>query len=78
MPLNRLPTGLTPYGSPAGTTPKVQGRGKTFYVSSVADLRADSTAHGDTPLRPFATLDYAVGQTTANRGDVIVVMENHA
>ena len=78
MPLTQLPAGLTPFGSPVGATPKAQGRGKTFYVSSVADLRADESSQGDTALRPFATLDYAIGQCTANRGDVIVVMENHA
>ena len=28
--------------------------------------------------RPFATLDYAIGRCTANNGDIIMVMPNHA
>ena len=59
--------------------------GKVFYVGNNASLlkgekaAADDNANdkGGTFLRPFATLDYAVGQCVANRGDVIFVRPNH-
>lgn len=33
---------------------------------------------GKRPDKPFATIDYAIGQCTANKNDVIVVMPAHA
>jgi hypothetical protein len=58
--------------------------GKVFYVNSTAVLAAtddgvagaDSTSAG-TYQRPFATIDYAIGQCVANRGDIILVMPGH-
>jgi hypothetical protein len=32
---------------------------------------------GTDPLQPFATVDYAVSQCTANKGDVVIVMPGH-
>lgn len=51
--------------------------GNVFWVDSGADLAVDDTAHGDSSERPFATLDFAVGQCTASNGDVIYVMAGH-
>jgi hypothetical protein len=58
--------------------PEMLTTGNVFFVDSGASLAVDSTAHGDSPERPFATIDYAVGQCTANNGDVIYVMPGHA
>lgn len=58
---------------------------KMFYVGNNATLHkgeraaADvaESAGGGTFLQPFATLDYAISQCAANRGDVIFVRPNH-
>lgn len=52
--------------------------GNVFFVSNVGGLGADNTTRGTSPDTPFATLDYAIGQCSANRGDMIVVMPGHA
>ena len=51
--------------------------GARFWVSSDVTGAADSTGHGKSPLAPFATLDYASTQCTANAGDIIYVMAGH-
>jgi hypothetical protein len=45
-----------------------------FWVSSALG----SDGNKGTRDKPFATLDYAFGKTTANKGDIIMVMPNHA
>lgn len=68
----------------ANTPPltEAQTTGRVFYVGSVAvpggvvGVNA-AGAHGDRPQQPFATVDYAVGQCTANRGDVIYALPGH-
>lgn len=57
--------------------------GKVFWVNSTSVLPANGVGGADSPshgtyLRPFATIDYAVGQCTANRGDIIMVMPGHS
>lgn len=48
--------------------------GKVFWVNSASG----SNGNAGTRQKPFATLDYAIGRCTANAGDVIMVMPNHA
>ena len=56
--------------------------GKTFFVSSASGTAKDDSSHGSDQRYPWATLAYALGNThnklTANNGDVVVVMPNHA
>lgn len=57
--------------------------GKVFFVNSTAVLPEDGVSGADTPSagtyhRPFATLDYAIGQCTASRNDVIFLMPGHS
>lgn len=52
--------------------------GKVFWVGSNITGATDSTGYGDNPGAPFATLDYAIGQCTASRGDTIFVLPYHA
>lgn len=64
-------------------TPLVQTHaGKVFWVSNSTALqtgqRGGSNGNKGTFDSPFATLDYAIGQCTANRGDVIFVKPGHA
>jgi hypothetical protein len=59
--------------------------GDVFFVGN-ADVLLDKNqsvagvdqAGGGTFQRPFRTLDFAIGQCTANRGDVIFVLPGHA
>lgn len=56
-------------------------QGEVFYVGSTAVYQGvvgvDATGYGRSPTAPFATLDYAVGQCTANQGDVIYLLPGH-
>lgn len=49
--------------------------GERFFVDSVTG--ADTVGSGKNPDAPFKTIDYAIGQTTADKGDVIYVMPLH-
>lgn len=49
--------------------------GAIFYVSSVSGANGNDGSSTETPL---ATLDYAIGLTTASRGDIIALMPGHA
>lgn len=58
--------------------------GKIYFVDTNNTEAADggtgasSPDWGTEPDKPFNTLDYAIGQCTANKGDVIYVMPGHA
>lgn len=49
--------------------------GKYFFVSSVS---GNDGYDGLSSNLPFATIDYAIGKCTADKGDVILVMPGHA
>ncbi len=58
--------------------------GNVYWVNNSSVLPVGGVAGVDAPyptagtfLRPFATLDYAIGQCTAGRGDTINVMPSH-
>ncbi len=74
MGLTNFPNGLTSFGVPqmGGTIPSTTG--KYFFVDSVSGSNGNS---GLDTLHPVATIDYAVGLCTANKGDVIIVMPGH-
>jgi hypothetical protein len=76
-----LPGGLVAHGYSVVGSP-IFTSGKAWYVSSTSSRCQDDPAHGKDPETPFATLDYAIGRVEAdggaNRGDVIIVMPNHA
>lgn len=56
--------------------------GKVFWVYNGTALQAGQRGGSDgnsgTYESPFATIDYAIGQCTASRGDVIMVKPGHA
>lgn len=64
-----------------GYQPTVEDVGRTtgnrFYVDSGAAAASDTAGYGRHPDQPFATIDFAIGQCTANNGDVIYVMPGH-
>ena len=55
--------------------------GRVFWVNNSSVLApggiGGSNSNDGTYLRPFSTLDYAVGKCTASRGDVIYVMPGY-
>lgn len=55
--------------------------GKVFWVNNSSVLAPGGIGGSDVNdgsyLRPFRTLDYAIGRCTANRGDVVVMMPGH-
>jgi len=78
---NGFATGVTIRGIPISQAYP----GKVFYVgnSSVLSPVDNAVAGADTPSaglfnRPFATIDYAIGQCTASRGDIIYCLPGHA
>ena len=52
--------------------------GNVFFVDSGGSNTLDDPNYGKTPEKTFATIDYAIGECTANNGDIIVVMPGHA
>ena len=53
--------------------------GKIFFVDSTQTAtKGDDAQHGNTPQSPFATIDFAIGQCVANRGDILKVLPGHA
>lgn len=74
---NGFSNGLTVKGVPVD----IPHPGKVFWVnnSSVLPERgiAGSDGNPGTYLKPFSTLDYAIGRCTADRGDVIYIMPGY-
>lgn len=74
---NGFSNGITVRGVPLA----VAHPGQVFFVnnSSVLAPRGVSGSDGNpgTYQKPFSTLDFAIGQCVANRGDIIYVMPGH-
>src|SRR3990167_5063650 len=73
------------HGDGAGGDKDESGIGQIFYVSNDttnlqegADVGADISSYGQSPMAPFSTIDYAIGQCKASRGDKIIVLPGHA
>lgn len=74
MGLTNFPFGITSFGAPVmGVT-----TGNVFFVDSGSTAAADTVDHGTNTTQPFATVDFAIGRTTANNGDIIYVMPGHS
>ncbi len=52
--------------------------GDVYFVDSTSGNAGDTQQHGRSITYPFATLAYAVTQTTTDQGDVIVLAQDHA
>lgn len=66
---------------PGGVFTVVEERfttGDIWWVDSGSATGSDAAGYGRNPDKPFATLDYAIGNCTANNGDTIYVMPGHA
>ncbi len=51
--------------------------GTIYWVDSTNSDATDSSGYGNQPDLPYATVDYAIGQCSANANDVILVMPGH-
>ena len=76
MPLTNFPNGVSSFGVPVlGGSSIPTTTGTTFFVDSAT---GNDVSVSGTKDKPFATLDYAVGKCTANKGDIIILMPNHS
>lgn len=72
-PMTSYPNGFANGVSIREVPALVTFAGKVFWV----DSNNGSNGNKGTQSRPFASIDYAVGRCTANKGDVIMVMPGH-
>ena len=81
MPMSNFPKGFAHGVTIRGLPLQVAHPGKVFWVNNSSVLPeggiGGSNGNDGTYLRPFSTLDYAIGRCTASRGDVIMVMPGH-
>jgi hypothetical protein len=75
MAITNFPNGISSFGMPIIGAGGAMTTGSVFFVDSVTGSNGNS---GTDPDNPFSTLDYAVGNCTANKGDIIFLMPNHA
>lgn len=75
MSVTNFPMGVSSFGFPLIGSGPVLTTGRVFFVNSATGV--DSAGYGTDKDRPFDTIDFAVGQCVANRGDVIFVMPGH-
>lgn len=73
MAITKFPNGISSQGVPV-IGGSYYTTGTVFFVDSTTGSNGNS---GEDKDHPFATIDYAVGQCTADKGDVIIVMPNH-
>ncbi len=78
MSITNYPQGVSSFGVPLlGSGGADIIAGDVFFVSST-HANASDTARAGAKTEPFATLDFAFAQTTANVGDVIYILPNHS
>lgn len=76
--LTRFPGGVSSYGVPVlpGVGSNMFADVNVFWVDSQDSSSADG-AGGGKAKQPFKTIDFAIGQCTANNGDLILVKPGH-
>jgi hypothetical protein len=75
MAFTNFPNGVTSFGVPVLPPLAPITTGAVFFVDSATGSNGNN---GKSTGKPFATLDYAIGKCTADKGDTIYVMPNHA
>lgn len=79
--ISNFPNGFTNGVVIRGVPLPLAHPGKVFWVNGSSVVApggiAGSNSNDGSFLRPFATIDYAVGMCTASRGDIIAVMPGH-
>ena len=81
MPISSYPQGFQNGLMVREMPVEIPHPGKVFWVNNSSVLPANGIAGSNgnpgTYLKPFSTIDYAVGKCLAGRGDVIYVMPGH-
>lgn len=81
MPISNYPKGFANGISIRGLPLNIAHPGKVFWVNNSGVLPEGGIGASDgndgTYLRPFNSIDYAIGRCTAGRGDIIMVMPGH-
>lgn len=81
MPMSNYPNGFVEGISIRGVPITLIHPGKVFWVNGSSVLAPDglggSNGNPGTYQKPFATIDYAVSQCKAGRGDIVMVMPGH-
>ncbi len=81
MPISNFPNGFVNGVTIRGVPVLMAQPGKVFFVNNSSVLApggiAGSNGNNGTYQKPFSTIDYAVGQCQASRGDMILVMPGH-
>lgn len=81
MAISNFPSGFQNGLLVKGVPIEVPHPGKVFWVNNSTVLPdgglGGSNGNPGTYLKPFSTIDYAIGRCKANRGDVIYVMPGH-
>jgi hypothetical protein len=82
MPASNYPNGFMNGLTVRGLPITIAHPGEVFWVNNSSVLAkggiGGSNGNPGTYLKPFSTIDYAIGRCTANRGDIIMVMPGHA
>lgn len=78
---SNFPNGFAGGVTIRGVPVEIPHSGKVFWVNGSTAIAPQGVGGSDsnkgTYRRPFATVDYAIGQCTADRGDTIYVMPGH-
>lgn len=81
MPISNYPKGFANGINIRGLPLNIAHPGKVFWVNNSGVLPEGGIGASDgndgTYLRPFNSLDYAIGRCTAGRGDIIMIMPGH-
>lgn len=83
MPSSNFPLGFEAGVNIRGVNIFQTQTGKVFYVNNSTTVKGDISSGGSDAgkgsyLRPFATIDYAIGRCQAGRGDIVALMPGHA
>ncbi len=77
MPLTHFPHGVSSFGMPQLGSGGHTTTGNVYFVGSAISGASNSNA-GTDPDHPLATLNGAYDKVTANQGDIVFFMPNHA
>lgn len=81
MGMSNFPNGFSNGVTIRGVPLLLAHPGKVFWVNNSTVLPsggiAGANGNDGSYLRPFSTIDYAIGRCLANRGDIIMVMPGH-
>lgn len=78
MPLTPFPNGLSSFGMPVVSGARRPYTGTAFFVCNLTNANGSDGNKGTDAGQPLATLAKAITLVTANKDDVIYLMEGHA